>query len=163
MMHTENLQLTLQGEREIVMTRAFRAPRRLVFDAWTKPELVQRWLGGGREGWSFVVCEIDLKVGGAYRFLWRQDADGMEMGMRGEYREIVAPERLVNTEVFDEPWYPGEALDTMVLVEQGDVTTMTITVRYASAEARAIVMQSGMEDGLVESFDKLAELLATMA
>src|SRR4030081_468454 len=96
------LTITAAAEREIVMTRVFRAPRELVFDAHTKPELVKRWLLGP-DGWSMPVCEIDLRVGGSFRYVWRH-GNGNEMGMRGVYREIVVPERLVATEKFDEPW-----------------------------------------------------------
>src|SRR6267378_5192290 len=101
-----NLKLTPRGDREIVITRVFDAPRKLVFDAFTKPELVKQWLLGP-DGWSMPVCEIDLKVGGKYRYVWRRDNDGTEMGMRGVFREIVAPERIVHTEKFDEAWYAG--------------------------------------------------------
>ena len=153
------LQLTAPGEREIVMTRALDAPRQLVFDALTKPELVRRWLLGP-PGWSMPVCEIDLRVGGKYRYVWRQDSDGTEMGMGGVYREIVVPERLVTTERFDEAWYPGEAVGTLVLVEQRGRTTVTQTMRYESREARDAVLKSGMEKGVAASYDRLADLLA---
>src|SRR2546425_9367123 len=103
MKDTGKLKVTAQSEREIVMTRVFDAPRRLVFDALTKPELLKRWLGV-HNGWSLVVCEIDLKVGGTYRYVWR-GPDGTDMGMRGIYREIVLSERLVVTESFDQSWY----------------------------------------------------------
>src|SRR5438128_10635708 len=118
------LQLTAPGEREIVMTRVLDAARKLVFDAFTKPELVKRWLLGP-PGWSMPVCQIDLRVGGKYRYVWRKDNDGTQMGMGGVYREIVAPEQIVNIEKFDEAWYPGEAVATLVLVEQGGTTTLT--------------------------------------
>src|ERR1700732_127058 len=108
MKNTANLKLTTQGDREIVMTRALDAPRRLVFDAFTKPELVKQWLLGP-PGWPMPTCEIDLRVGGVYRYVWRCDSDGSEMGMGGVYREIVAPERLVATEKFDQVWYPAKA------------------------------------------------------
>jgi uncharacterized protein YndB with AHSA1/START domain len=153
------LQVTTPSEREIVMTRVFDAPRSLVFDAWTKPELLKRWLGV-RGGWTFPVCEVDLRVGGAYRFVWR-GPDGTEMGMGGVYREIVRPERLVATEKFDDPWYEGEALDTMVFVERGGRTTATTTVLYASREVRDAVLKSPMDRGVAESYDKLAEVLAS--
>ncbi|MDQ2977630.1 MAG: SRPBCC family protein [Acidobacteriota bacterium] len=153
------LQITTPSEREIAMTRVFDAPRRLVFDAWTKPELLKRWLGV-RGGWSFAVCEVDLRVGGAYRFVWR-GPNGKEMGMGGVYREIVPPERLVATEKFDDPWYEGEALDTTVFVERGGKTTVTTTVLYASREVRDAVLQSPMERGVAESYDKLAQILAS--
>ena len=157
MTNTGTLQVTTPSEREIAMTRVFDAPRSLVFDAWTKPELLKRWLGV-RNGWSLAVCEVDLRVGGAYRFVWR-GPDGAEMAMGGVYREIVAPERLVSTEKFDDPWYPGEALDTIVLVEQDGKTTATTTVLYESQEIRDAVLESGMARGVAESYDVLAELL----
>src|SRR6058998_2613091 len=98
---TAELQITTRGDRELVMTRAFAAPRRMVFDAFTKPELVRRWLLGP-PGWSMPVCEIDLRVGGSYRYVWKHDRTGEEMGMGGVFREIVRPERLVATERFDQ-------------------------------------------------------------
>ena len=152
------LKLTTGGDREIVMTRVFDAPRTLVFDAFTKPELVKQWLLGP-DGWSMPVCEIDLKVGGKYRYVWRRDKDGTEMGMGGVYREIVAPERIVATEKFDQSWYPGEALGTFVLIEQAGKTTLTETILYESREARDGVLKSGMEKGIVASYDRLAKLL----
>jgi len=160
MTETGTLQITTPTEREIVMSRVFDAPRNLVFEAWTKPELLKRWLGA-RGGWSMVVCEVDLRVGGAYRFVWR-GPDGAEMGMGGVYREIVSPERLVATESFDDPWYPGEAIDTTVLVEEGGKTTVTTTVLYESEEIRDAVLESGMARGVAESYDMLAEYLASI-
>jgi uncharacterized protein YndB with AHSA1/START domain len=109
-----------------------------------------------------VVCEIDLKVGGAYRYVWR-GPDGIEMGMGGVYREIVVPERIVCTEKFDQPWYPGEAVGTLVLFEQGGKTTLTNTIRYESPEARDTVLKSPMEQGVAASYVKLAELLACLS
>jgi uncharacterized protein YndB with AHSA1/START domain len=158
MNYTGSLKLTTRGDREIVMTRVFDAPRRLVFDALTKPELVKQWLLGP-PGWSMPVCEIDLRVGGVYRYVWRH-ADGKEMGMGGIYREIVAPERVVASEKFDEVWYPGEAVGTLVLSEQGGKTTITQTVLYQSREAQDAVLKSGMEKGVAASYDRLAEMLA---
>lgn len=160
MMNTGNLKLTTRGEREIVMTREFNAPRRLLFDAFTKPELVKQWLLGP-PGWSMPVCEIDLKVGGKYRYVWRQDSDGTEMGMGGVYREIVAPERLVSTEKFDEAWYPGEAVGTIVLSEHGGKTTITQTILYESREARDSILKTGMEKGVAASYERLAEMLVS--
>ena len=152
------LKVTARSDREIVMTRVFDVPRNLVFDAYTKPELLKRWLGVFG-GYSMPVCEVDLRVGGAYRFVWR-GPDGAEMGVRGVYREVVRPERLVHTEKFDEAWYPGESLITTVLAEQGGKTTLTVTMRYESREARDAVLKSPMESGVAQSYDKLAELLA---
>jgi uncharacterized protein YndB with AHSA1/START domain len=153
------LKITSSGDRELVMTRVFDAPRTLVFDAHTKPDLVRQWLLGP-PGWSMPVCEMDVRVGGKYRWVWRHDRDGTEMGMGGVYREIVQPERLVATERFDEAWYPGEGLNTLVLVEQGGRTTLTQTMRYESREARDAVLKSGMEQGVAASYDRLADLLA---
>jgi uncharacterized protein YndB with AHSA1/START domain len=153
------LQLTTPSDREITMTRVFEAPRRMVFDAWTKPELLKRWLGVV-EGWSFPVCEVDLRVGGAYRFVWR-GPDGKEMGMGGVYREIVVPERLVVTEKFDDAWYEGNALDTMTFVEKGGKTTLTTTVLYDSKEIRDGVLEGPMAGGVARSYENLAKLLAS--
>src|SRR5712664_619871 len=155
-----NLKLCASGDREIVMTRIFDAPRSLVFDAYTNPELLKRWLGVFG-GWTLPVCEVDLRVGGAYRFVWRHAPDGHEMGMGGTYREVVRPERLVNTEKFDESWYPGEALITAAFTEQSGKTTLTVTMRYESRAARDAVIKSPMEGGVAESYDKLAELLGS--
>ena len=152
------LKVTARSDREIVMTRVFEARANLVFDAYTKPELLKRWLGVFG-GYSMPVCEVDLRVGGTYRFVWR-GPDGAEMGVRGVYREVVRPERLVHTEKFDEAWYPGESLITTVLAEQGGKTTLTVTMRYESREARDAVLKSPMEGGVAQSYDKLAEMLA---
>jgi uncharacterized protein YndB with AHSA1/START domain len=160
MQNTGTLKITAPRDREIVMIRVFDAPRALVFDALTKPELVKQWLLGP-PGWSMPVCEIDLKVGGAYRYVWRH-ADGREMGMGGVYREIVPQQRLVCTELFDEAWYPGEALTTTTLAEKDGRTTLTTTMLYASREARDSVLKSGMERGVAASYDRLEELLASI-
>jgi uncharacterized protein YndB with AHSA1/START domain len=156
----ETLQITTPSEREIAMTRVFDAPRHLVFEAYTKPELVKRWLGV-RNGWTLDVCEIDLRVGGRYRYVWR-GANGQEMGMGGVFLEIEPPERIVSTEAFDNPWYPGEAVGTVLLVEQDGKTTLTLSVLYQSQEARDGILQTPMAEGVGESFDKLAEVLASM-
>jgi uncharacterized protein YndB with AHSA1/START domain len=158
MKNTGTLQVTTPSDREIAMTRVFDAPRQLVFDAFTKPELLKRWFGP--RGWSLVVCDVDLRVGGGFRFVMR-GPDGKDMGMRGTYREIVAPERSVHVESFDD--YPGESQVTAVFAERDGKTTMTATVLYPSQEIRDIVIQTGMEHGAAESYDKLAELLAVPA
>ncbi len=154
------LKLTTPSDREIAMTRVFDAPRTLVYDAHTNPDLVRQWLLGP-PGWSMPVCEMDVRVGGTYRWEWRKDKDGTTMGMGGVYREVMAPERLVTTERFDEAWYPGESLNTLVLVETGGRTTLTQTMRYESREARDAVIKSGMEKGVTASYDRLDELLAS--
>ena len=152
------LEITLPSDREIAMTRSFDAPRQMVFDAWTKPELVRRWLGSFG-GWTMPVCEIDFRVGGTYRYVWRNGEQ--EMGMGGVYREIVAPERIVATEKFDDPWYEGEAVGTVTFTEKDGRTTLVETVRYASKEVRDAVLQSPMDTGVAASFDKLEEVLAS--
>ena len=154
------LQISTPSDRELAMTRLFDAPRSMVFDAWTKPELLRRWLGVFGS-WTFAVCEVDLRVGGKYRFVWR-GKDGNEMAMGGVYREIVRPERIVCTEKFDDPWYEGDAIDTTTFVERGGKTTMTTTVLYESKEIRDAVLKSPMESGVAKSYDKLAEVLAAI-
>src|SRR5258706_3009407 len=158
MRNNGSLTVTTPTDREVVLTRVFDAPRRLVFDAFTKPELLKRWFGP--RGWSLVVCEVDLKVGGGFRFVLR-GPDGKEMGMRGVYREIVPPERSVHMESFDD--YPGESQVTAVFVEHEGKTTLTATVLYPSREVRDIVIKTAMEHGSAESYDTLAELLASPA
>ncbi|MDQ5857051.1 MAG: SRPBCC family protein, partial [Acidobacteriota bacterium] len=143
MKNVGKLQITTPSDREIAMTRAFDAPRKLVYDAWTSPELLKRWLGV-RGGWTMAVCEIDLKVGGKYRYVWRGPT-GNEMGMGGVYREVVPGERIVATEKFDDAWYEGEAVDTTTFVEEGGKTTVTTTVLYSSNEVRDGVLRSPME------------------
>ena len=160
MNQTATLQITAPNECGIAMTRVFNAPRRLVFEALTTPELVQRWLLGP-PGWTMPVCEIDLRAGGCYRYVWR-DAGGKTMGVRGVYREIAPPERLVQTEKFDDPWYPGEALVTTVLVEHGGQTTLTATMLYQSRQIRDGIVKSGMERGVSASYDRLAQVVASL-
>ena len=157
MKNTGTLKVTTPTDREIIMTRVFDAPRRLVFDAFSKPELLKRWFGP--RGWSLVVCEVDFKVGGGFRFVLR-GPDGKQMGMRGVYREITPPERSVHMESFDD--YPGESQVTAIFVEQGGKTTLIATVLYASQEVRDAVIKSGMEHGAAETYDRLAELLPSL-
>jgi uncharacterized protein YndB with AHSA1/START domain len=155
------LKIAPSGEREIIMTRAFDATPDLVFDALTKPELVKRWLLGP-PGWSMPVCEIDLKVGGAYRYVWHNE-DGSDMGMGGTYREIVRPKRIVHTELFDKAWYSGDCLVTTLLTEQGGSTIMTVTLRYDSRAVRDGVLESEMESGVAPSYDRLEEIVTANA
>ena len=159
MKNAAKLQITTPSDRELAMIRSFDAPRGLVWDAWTKPELLKQWLGV-RGGWTFAVCEVDLKVGGKYRYVWRGPS-GAEMRMGGVFREVAKPERLVATEKFDESWYEGDAMDTTTFVERGGKTTVTTTVRYASKAVRDAVLKSPMESGVAESYNKLDEVLAS--
>jgi uncharacterized protein YndB with AHSA1/START domain/effector-binding domain-containing protein len=159
MFYPESFKISTPSDLEIQVTRDFDAPRELVFDAFTKPDLVRRWLLGP-PGWTMPVCEINLKVGGTYRYVWRKPGV-KDMGMGGMFREIVSPVRLVATEKFDESWYPGEALDTTVFVEEGDVTNVTITILYESKEARDAARRSGMEQGMAAGYNLLEELLSS--
>jgi len=160
MKHMGTLIVTTPNEREIAMTRVFDAPRQLVFDAHTRPELLKRWLLGP-DGWSMPICEVDLRVGGKYLYVWRRDRDGKEMRSGGVFREIVAPERIVSSEKFEDPWYPGEAVNTLTLVEEHGRTTLTQTMRLESREARDGVLKSGMEHGVEASYDRLEAMLAS--
>jgi uncharacterized protein YndB with AHSA1/START domain len=144
----------------IVLTRAFDAPRHLVFAALTKPELLRRWFGA--RGWNLVVCEVDLSVGGAWRFVSR-GPDGDQMSHGGVYREIVPPARLVYTELFDDQSYPGETLITHGFVERSGSTTLTSTLLYASREGRDRVLRYPMARGVTESYERLADVLHELA
>jgi uncharacterized protein YndB with AHSA1/START domain len=154
------LEISLPSDREIAMTRAFNAPRSMVFDAWTTPELVRRWLGAFGD-WTMPVCDIDLRVGGTYRYVWRNTETEMDMGMGGVYREIVVPERIVATERYDDPWYEGDAVSMVTFTEEDGRTTLVQTVTYASKEVRDAVLQSPMETGVAMRYDMLEELLAS--
>ena len=146
MRNTGTLQVTLKSDREVVLKRIFDAPRRMVFEAMTKPELLK-----------LVVSEIERRVGGKWRSVLRSP-EGKEMGMSGVYREIEAPERIVSTEAYDD--YPGaETLNTILLDEANGKTTFTCTILYPSKEVRDLVVGSGMEHGAAECYDRLAEFL----
>lgn len=155
------LTITMKSDREVEITRAFDAPRDLVFDCHTRPALVRRWLTGP-PGWTLPVCDIDLKVGGRYRYVWRSP-EGTDMGMGGVFREIARPERLVTTELFDEDWTGGETLVTTRFDESNGVTTVTMTVLYASREAREGALATGMTEGMEMSYRNLDALLAAEA
>lgn len=156
-----NLTVTTPSDLEIEMKREFNAPRELVFDAMTRPELLQRW-HLGPDGWTLPVCEVDLRVGGAYHYVWH-GPDGEVMGVNGDFREVVPPERIVHTERFDEAWYEGEALVTVELTEQQGRTTLTMTMRFTSKEGRDMALASGMEYGVDAGFARLEALLASDA
>lgn len=155
-----SLKLDLPSDREIVMTRVFAAPRALVFEAWTKPEHVIRWYGC--HAITMPHCEINLRVGGAWRFVMR-GPDGADHAMQGIYREIVPPGRLVFTEGYaTDGFASGEAVVTVTFAEQDGRTTMTSHSLYASAEDRDRHLSMGVETGAGETMDRLAEFLRTM-
>ena len=160
MVYPETFQVSLPRDREIQVTRNFGAPRQLVFDAFTKPDLVKRWLLGP-PGWTMPVCDIDLKVGGTYRYVWSKP--GLpDMGMGGTFQEVAPLARVVATEKFDEAWYAGEALVTTVFLDNGPITKVTITILYQSQEARDTANRSGMEHGMAASYNRLEELLISL-
>jgi uncharacterized protein YndB with AHSA1/START domain len=145
------------GDRDIVLIRSFDAPRELVWKALTAPELLVRWYGA--RGWLLVECEVDLRVGGAWRFVSR-GAAGERLGQSGVFVEVVPHGRLVATEVFDAQSYPGESLVTRELVDAGGRTTLTTTVRLPSAAARDRVLRYPMVEGFGQACERLAALLA---
>lgn len=156
------IKVSTPSDREIVTAREFDAPRALVFEAHTKPDLVKRWLLGP-PGWSMPVCEIDLTVGGKLRYVWKNDADGASFGMTGVYKEIVVPVRIVHTEFFSDNWTGGEALITTVFTEKAGKTTVTITMLFASKEARDGAAATGMTDGMESSYQMLEDVLRSTA
>ena len=150
--------VTLPSDTEILITRSFDAPADLVFKAYTTPELVKRWWGFETSEW--LVCEVDLRVGGQWRYV--ASNDGFEVGFHGEFKEIDAPHRLVSTEVY-EGFPDGEALDTVTLEEVDGVTTMTVLVTHSCKEHRDAHIDSGMEGGMQISYNRLEDLVCTMA
>ena len=156
MKNTGTLKVSTEGDREVVLTRVFNAHKQLVYDAFSKPELLKRWFGP--RGWSLVECEVDHRLGGGFRFVL-QGPDGEKMGMRGSYVELDPPTRSVHKESFD--GYPGESQVSSTFTEEDGKTTLTATVTYPSKDVRDAVLQSGMEHGAAESYDRLAELLAS--
>ncbi len=150
--------VTTPSEREIVWTRSFDAPRGLVFEAYSKPEYLKRWMGP--RGLEMTACEMDFRPGGTYRFVHRAP-NGQEFAFRGQYREIVPPDRIVRT--FEFEGMPGHvSVETLVLTERDGKTTITGTSAFDSVEERDGVLRSGMEEGAGESFDRLAEHLAAV-
>lgn len=158
MKNLQTVQITTPTDVEVVMTRVFDAPRRLLWEAWTTPEHLQKWLLGP-EGWSMPVCEMDLRPGGTWHYVWRR-ANGKEFGMSGTYREVKPPERLVNTEKWGPEW--PETLVTTTLEEKDGQTTVRQTVLYPSKEVRDRALATGMADGASVSFDRLEKVLRTL-
>ena len=156
----KTLRITTPSDFEIAMTRQFDAPRRLVFDAMTRPEYVVRWLGC--DAFAMPECEIDLRVGGTYRFVFRS-ADGIEHVLTGTYREVVRPERVVFGETISMPGFTSdEYLVTSTLVEAGGRTTLTTTIKHPTKEARDGHLSSGIEQGVAPAYDRLADVVAGM-
>lgn len=150
---------TTPTDCEVVITRVVDAPRRLVWEAWTNPEHVPHWMLGP-PGWTMPVCEIDLRVGGEWHFVWRKE-DGTEMPMRGHYQEIQPPDLLVSIESWGDPW--PETVNTLALTEDNGRTTITLTILYPSQEARDAALKTGMKEGLVQTFALLERHLQTMS
>lgn len=153
--------VTTPSDHEACITRSFAAPRPLVFAAFTTPDLVRRWMLGP-PGFTMPVCEIDLRPGGLFRYVWRKPS-GTEMGMGGRFVEVVAPERLVHVEIFDQDWTGGETRVTTAFAEHDGVTTVTMTVRYASLAARDGALATGMTSGMTAGYLALDALLAGQA
>ena len=158
--NSETFRMTTPSDREIRLTRLFDAPRALVFDAMHTPEHVKQWWGCLAEGYSVPICEIDLRPGGAWRFVNRLP-NGKEVAFHGVYREIARPERVVNTEIFEE--YPDvESVVTTILAEEKGKTRLTVTAAYPSVEVRDIVLKSGMDRGAALSYDRLEEVATVL-
>ena len=158
---TREVTVTLPSDREIAFTRTFDHPRRLIFDAWTKPEQLRRWYGC--EGSSLTLCEIDLRPGGAWRRTMRM-ADGSEHPFHGVFREIVPNERLVYTECYDNPSIGSpEWLTTVLLEEVGGKTKLTHSLLHRSKEVRDGHLQAGMEEGTIQTFNRLDQHVSKLA
>ena len=162
MAKTSNLKVTLPNDLEVHVSRVFNAPPTLVFDAFTKPDIVTQWLLGP-PGWTMPVCEMDLRVGGKFRWRWRGQ-DGQEFGFTGEFREVVRPKRLVHTENYDAGdiggTMGGEALVTSEFKPQGKGTLYAVTIRYRSKADRDAAFKTGMTDGMEMSYVRLDSILA---
>jgi uncharacterized protein YndB with AHSA1/START domain len=163
-MTLDKAEVTLPSDREVQVRRSFRAPRALVFRAYTEPALVQRWLLGP-PGWSMPVCEMDVRVGGRYRWRWRSDENGSEFGFSGTFREVQPHSRIVHTEAYDpgtvsDEFPANDALVTVTFVEDGGLTTVTTLIDFGSKEARDAAVATGMTDGMEQSYQGLDRLLA---
>jgi len=159
-MTIDKAQVTLPSDCEVQVTRSFKAPRSLVFRAFTEPELVRRWMLGP-PGWGMPVCEMDVRPGGTYRWRWRSDADGTEFGFFGTFREVQPPSRIVHTESYDPGTigdsYPtaGEATITTTFTEEGGITTMTTVMNFGSKEVRDAAVKTGMTEGMEQGYQRL--------
>src|SRR5262252_3914157 len=154
------LQLITPTDCEITFRRVFAASRRAVFDAFTQPTLLKQWFFGAPGG-TLAVCEEALKAGDSFRYVW--ESSHGRIGMSGQCLEFVRPEKIVATEKFDQRWYPGEAVGTITLKEEGGVTTLTQTIRYESQEARDTVLRTQVEHGVAMGYDRLAKFLESLS
>ena len=159
----EKADVTLPSDQEVMVTRDFNAPRELVYRAYTTPALVQRWCLGP-PGWAMPVCEMDVRVGGKFRWRWRSEEDGKEFGFHGEYREVIAPRKIVHTEFYDPGDVGGDmgegSLITVELTEQDAGTRLTILMDFGSKAARDAALSTGMTDGMEMTYERLEALLA---
>lgn len=162
MPEVRGFKVAAHGDREIRGTREFDAPRDLVWEAFTRPDLIRRWLLGP-DGWVMTVCEVDLRVGGAYRYVWFHEQGKQTMGMGGIFLEIDRPGRIVSTEKFEQSWYPGEMVGTLELIERDGITTISQNFRYDSRETRDMVLKTPMESGMAAGYQRLDGLLAGLA
>jgi uncharacterized protein YndB with AHSA1/START domain len=153
------LELTVPSDREVVLIRELDAPRELVFQAFTDPELLKKWLFGP-PGWTLAVCQVDLRPGGVLRYVWRGQ-QGEEMGLRGVFREVVPPERLVHTEIFDQDWTGGETLVTTTMTECNGKTSVRMSIQYASRAGRDMALSTPMAEGMEMGYERLDALLST--
>jgi uncharacterized protein YndB with AHSA1/START domain len=158
--NSETFKVTTPSDREIQLTRMFDAPRALVFEAMSRPEHIRQWWGNLGDGYSVPVCEVDLRVGGAWRFVNRTPK-GENAVFYGVYREIAPPARVVFTEIF-EPFPDAESVVTAVLTEENGKTRLTATCLYPSLQVRDMVLQTGMEKGAALSYDALEEVAAAL-
>jgi uncharacterized protein YndB with AHSA1/START domain len=162
------LEATFPSDREIRVVRSFSAPRQLVWDAHTKPELIKRWMLGP-PGWTMPVCEMDVRVGGKYRWRWKSEEDGKEFGFHGDFSEVKAPNRMVHSEHYDPgdvggPMPTGEpAIITTEFKEDRGVTTLTTTMLFPSKEARELAVSTGMTDGMEMGYERLDTMFAKAA
>jgi uncharacterized protein YndB with AHSA1/START domain len=153
--------VTLPTDEQILITREFDAPKHLVYRAWTTPELVKRWWNAKRG--EVTVAEIDLRVGGKWRYVMVTDDGGFEVAFHGEYREIVPNERIVSTEVYEGAPDPGEGtLNTLTLTEDDGRTTLTVLVQAPSKDVRDAIIESGMEAGMQDALDLLEEVAVSL-
>jgi uncharacterized protein YndB with AHSA1/START domain len=167
-MTIDKAQITLPSDREVKVTRTFKAPRALVFRAYTEPALVRRWMLGP-PGWSMPVCDMDVRVGGSYRWKWKNDSDGAEFGFFGTFREVQPPSKIVHTERYDPGTLPeaypneGEAIITTTFTEEDGITTMTALMDFGSKDIRDAALKTGMTDGMEQSYQLLDQVLQETA